>query len=139
MARETIEFGGFRYWTDEEIQSIGYNHLSNAQDLFHSAESCRLCALILDIAQCGFKLRIRQGQQEFTKDVFWELPIKFERRYNYRIPANGRLDLSSLIVSFPFATPGVKFHTEFPYKQFPLLGVLAADGGLLLSQACVIL
>jgi hypothetical protein len=88
------------FWTIEELDKTGYNHIRNARDLFISAKSCKLCSPILRIANNLFKLRVRSlqldGLQEFAEGSLLLLPIKFASPEAYVVPCDGRLGLNKL-------------------------------------------
>jgi len=129
---ERMNGANLAFWTVEELDKTGYNHIRNAKDLFISAKSCKLCSLILRIANDLFKLRVRSSQldglHEFTEDSLLPLPIKFASPAAYVVPSDGGLGLHTLIIAMPFAVPHFQASYNHPYIRAPLIGVLASEG-----------
>jgi len=129
---ERMNGANLAFWTVEELDKTGYNHIKNAQDLFISAKSCKLCSLMLRVANDLFILRVRSsqldGRHEFTKDSLLPLPIKFASPEAYVVPSDGGLGLHTLIIAMPFAVSHFQASYFHPYIRAPLIGVLAREG-----------
>jgi hypothetical protein len=117
-----------RPWDKSELSLAGYTHLSNAQSLFRSAETCSLCAVLLKVADGLFRMRVRKTHlevgQEMTVDTLLPLPIIFGSPAAYEVPKTGGLGLHTLVIAIPFANLD-RPPSHAPYVHGPLIGAIA--------------